>query len=74
MHQRISLHTIQKKCYKHSLTLTFLLNETHVGLTTLCGINFQCMVPTWISSNKRVDVRENGKKRVFIALLYNTIR
>jgi len=29
-----------------SLTLTFLLGETHVGLTTLCGIHFQCLVPT----------------------------
>jgi len=29
-----------------SLTLTLLLGETHVGLTTLCGIHFQCVVPT----------------------------
>jgi len=29
-----------------SLTFTVLLGETHVGLTTLCGIHFQCVVPT----------------------------
>jgi len=37
-----------------SLTITLLLSETHLGLTTSCGIHFQCVVPTWISPNIRV--------------------
>jgi len=28
------------------LTFILLLGETHVGLTTLCGIHFQSVVPT----------------------------
>ena len=44
-----------------SITFTFLLGETHVGIsiTTLCNINFQCMIPTWISPNKKMSVRES---------------
>jgi len=56
-----------------SLTLTLLLGETHVGLTTLCGIHFQCVVPTWILPNKRVIVRESVRKRVSIVLLIKII-
>ena len=64
-------HNAKLKSYKHQKrnarnTLFLALSLT---LTTLCGIHFQCVVPTWISSNKRVSVREGVKKRVSIALL-----
>lgn len=42
-----------------SLTLTLLLGETYVGLNTLYVIHFQCVVPTQISLNKRVCIRES---------------
>lgn len=45
-----------------SPTLTFLLSEIHVGLTILCGIHFENLVPTWIPPNKRVCVRVLKRK------------
>jgi len=53
---------------QHALTLAYLLCEIYMGLTTLCGTNFQSVGPAWISPNKQVSVRENVEKKVFLAL------
>jgi hypothetical protein len=48
--------------FYHSQTPTLLLGETHAGLTTLCGTHFKSVVLTWISTNKRVGVRESVRE------------
>jgi len=52
-----------------SLTLTLLLDEIHVGTTHWKWIPHKVVRPTWVSSNKRVSVRESARKRVFLAFL-----
>lgn len=50
-----------------STTLALLLGETHVALTSLCGIHFQCVVPHGFHPI-RVCARESVRKSVSIAL------